>query len=161
MKCKDVEKVIIALSAHEVDETTKAEIENHVDSCPNCSKFQQNLNVMKDRIRKIDFPEPSNSLISKTLELCHSELNRQRQNSLHLQLIPDTMPTPNFIWAAVVAIVTISIVWFFPVLKEFILGQHYSEQTIWVLTIVVQNVIMLLLAPIILRRVRLKEKSLT
>ena len=115
---------------------------------------------MRENIEVIKTQQPSKSLTTSTLEQCFSEINQRKSTLKHFSFFKVDMPTPNFIWAAIIAIITISLFWFFPVLNELILEKTIHEQTVWVITIIMQNIIMLIFAPVILNKCRSEQKKL-
>lgn len=156
MKCKQAEKLIIEWSQTGLDPLNKAKLDAHILSCPKCSSFSEHLYKIHRGINKMKAPEPSMKLLEKTSALCHRELMRQSrvfsfENSRQL-----TAKTPKLIWTALGASLVLIIVWAFPILKEFVNEQIITQRTIYVITIIIQNILMLFFAPVLLRSMKLK-----
>jgi hypothetical protein len=157
MKCKQAELLIIDSNEKDFKEIVKLELENHIRSCHSCATFVKKINSIRTNPKRLINVEPSDSLIESTLELCHLELKQKDQ--IVTSLPRPKLTTPNYIWATIIAIVTFSIIWFFPVLKKLIQENIISDHTIWFFVIIIQNIIMLLFAPIIFKKTRQKQQS--
>jgi len=152
MRCKQAEKLIIELSQTELDSDIKSELDTHVLNCAKCASFRENLQMIHQGIKKIKAPDPSQDLLEKTGAFCHSEIIGQAE-SFHRA----TIKTPKFVWVACGALLILTIAWAVPVLKEVVKSQIITRQAILIITIIVQNLIMLLFSPVLLRRLKLKS----
>ena len=157
MKCKQVENLIIDADGETYNERSQLELENHIRSCPSCTTFVKNINSIRTNPKILVNVEPSDPLVESTLECCHMEL-KQKEQIISSRSGPK-LTTPNYIWASIIAIVTFSIIWFFPILKELVQENIISDHTIWFFIIIIQNIIMLLFAPIIFKKIRQKQQS--
>jgi len=156
MRCKHAEKLIMDSQEIDLQEDKKQELNNHIQSCHICSNFVNNLNSIRDKTKMLPNVEPSDLLVQKTLEYCHAELSQKNHKaSIFSQ---SKIPTPKFIWAAIIAIITISLIWFFPILKDFFVSDIISKQTVWIFSIIIQNSIMLLFAPLIIKKLKIKQQ---
>jgi len=156
MKCKQVENLIIDADEETFNERVKSDLENHIRSCSSCANLVKNIKSIRDNEKRLTTIEPSSSLVKDTLELCHLELNQKDQ--VVTSFSQSKLEAPNFIWATIIAIVIFSIIWFFPVLKELIKENIISDHTIWIFVIIVQNIIMLLFAPLIFNKIKQKQQ---
>ncbi|UCE07038.1 MAG: hypothetical protein JSW07_03090 [bacterium] len=152
MRCKQAEKLIIEVSQAKLDSDIKVELDAHVLNCQQCASFRENLQMIREGINKIKAPEPSKDLLERTGALCHSEIIGKSE-SFH----PATIKTPKFVWVAFGALLILTIAWAVPVLKEVVKSQIITRQAILIITIIVQNLIMLLFSPVLLRRLKLKS----
>lgn len=153
MKCKQAEKLII--NSQEMNASKKIELENHLKSCPNCSNFMKRFNSITNGSKRLTTIEPSDLLVQTTVEYCHSELSQK--NQVVSIFVQSKIPTPTFIWAAIIAILTVSIIWFFPILKDFLQKNIIYDQTVWIFVIIIQNIIMLLFSPLIINKLKPKQ----
>jgi hypothetical protein len=95
-------------------------------------------------------------LVRTTLDYCHAQWSQNNQiTSIFFQA---KITTPKFIWAAVMAILTVSFIWFFPILKDLFVSDIISKQTVWIIGIILQNIIMLLFAPLIIKKLKIKQQ---
>jgi hypothetical protein len=65
MKCEDIQKKLKAFLSNEMDEQNKNEIQNHLDSCPNCSRYLQQLTKLSEVVQTWKGMEPSPLLWEK------------------------------------------------------------------------------------------------
>lgn len=158
MKCKQAKKLIIEASQTELDPKIKAELDEHVLNCAKCGSFRENLQMILEGIENIKAPKPSIELLNETSALCYSELIGQSETFISESFHRLTTKTPKFVWIALGALLILTISWAVPVLKDAAKSQILSRQAMLVITIIVQNIIMLLFSPVLLRSLKLKSK---
>jgi len=156
MKCKQAEKLIIEGSRTVLDPAIKAELDTHLLDCPRCSNFKDNFQMIYQGINEVKAPEPSTELLEKTIALCHNELIEQGEIYVFEKYHPPKIRLPKFVWVAFGALLILTIAWAVPVLREVAKSQVITRQAVMVLTMIVQNLIMLLFSPVLLRRLKSK-----
>jgi hypothetical protein len=65
MKCEDIQKGLKAFISNDMDEQKKNEIQNHLDSCLNCSRYLQQLKKLSEVVQNWKTIEPSPHLWEK------------------------------------------------------------------------------------------------
>lgn len=65
MKCEDIQKGLKAFISNDLDEKKKNEIQNHLDSCLNCSRYLQQLKKLSEVVQTWKTIEPSPDLWEK------------------------------------------------------------------------------------------------
>ncbi len=65
MKCEDIQKGLKAFISNDIDEKKKNEIQNHLDSCLNCSRYLQQLTKLSEVVQTWKGMEPSPHLWEK------------------------------------------------------------------------------------------------
>lgn len=157
MQCKQAEKLIIEASQTELDPKVKADLESHIITCPKCTHFSKNLIKLKTGIRSIKSPTLSRQVLENTRALCYNELKRQSEIAVTDSVQPHVIRIPKFVWIAIASFIILTIVWAIPVIREFIKSQIVTKQFILILMIIVQNFFVLLLSPVLLRRLKLRS----
>lgn len=160
MKCKDIERLLIDSSEEDLSAEKLAEIKQHVLVCAKCAHFQKNLKKVRNYIKEMTVPVPSDELVRKIHSACidkMSNLNaveKRTSGQNHLKSIPAYM------WAALICLIILTVIWIIPLLRDFKLNETLSHQTIIVLSLMIQNAVMLLFSPILIRRYRTKNRTL-
>lgn len=65
MKCEDIQKRLKAFLSNDIDDQKKNEIQNHLDSCLNCSRYLQQLKRLSEVVQTWKGMEPSPHLWEK------------------------------------------------------------------------------------------------
>jgi hypothetical protein len=65
MKCEDIQKELKAFLDNEIDDQKKAEIQEHLDGCPNCTKDLEQLKKLSEVLHTWKGIEPSPLLYEK------------------------------------------------------------------------------------------------
>jgi len=156
MKCNQAEKLIIELSETGLDPAIKAELDAHVLDCPKCASFSEKFYTIHQAIGAIEHPDPSATLLDRTNALCHAELNEKSKSFVAEKCHPEAVRIPKFVWYAFGVLLILTMVWAIPVLKEAVKSQTITQQAIMVFTIIVQNLMMLIFSPVLLRRLKIK-----
>jgi len=65
MECEDIQKGLKAFLSNDIDEKKKNEIQNHLDSCLNCSRYLQQLKRLSEVVQTWKGMEPSPHLWEK------------------------------------------------------------------------------------------------
>lgn len=159
MNCKQAEQLIIDSTEIELDPKTKNELDIHILTCPKCLSFRVDFQAIRLRLKRIPMPTPSSQLLEKTMERCHTELIKQDEALVlgRIHAIPVT--TPRWILIALAGLVVLSIITALPGLTDFIKNHSVSNYIIIAAIILIQNIIMLLFTPILLRLKALKNIS--
>ena len=157
MKCKQAEKLIIELSQTGLDPAIKAELDAHVFDCPKCTSFREKFQMIHQGIDEIKYPDPSTAILEKTIALCHDELIEQDEIYGFEKYHPETIRIPRFVWYAFGMLLILTVAWGVPVIREVVKSQIITRQAIMVLTVIVQNLMMLIFSPVLLRRLKLKS----
>lgn len=150
MKCKQVEKAIIDSFGEKGVAALSDEIKNHIDQCKDCAGFLKNYQQLQTDFDSLSQPTLSERVAQTTLASCHGEL------VLAENLVTAQKPkTPLFIWVLFAFSIVMTILWAFPVLKDYANDQVVTNNLIWLLVLISQNLMMLLFSPVLLRRFRM------
>lgn len=160
MRCKDIEHLIIDLSEKDLSPEELSALEQHIANCTHCARFQDDLNKIRMCIKTIPLLHPSPDLVKKTRMRCYAEISPQ--NATTTEIAPQTSsdPIPILLWAALFSLILLTVIVVVPALKDIILNKPLSFPSAAVLTLMIQNAVMLVFAPILLRKLRWKKQDL-
>jgi len=161
MKCKQAEKLIIELFESGLDPAIKAELDAHVLDCTKCASFREKLHKIHQAMGAIKHPDPSEILLDRTMALCHDELIKQDKIYVVEKYHPEAVRVPKFVWYAFGMLLILTVAWAIPVLKEVVKSQVITRQAIMVFTVIVQNLMMLIFSPVLLRKLKLNSMKNT
>jgi len=154
MQCQQVEKLLLdqaeALQAPEVTSAVQA----HLATCPDCRQFAAQLQVLRGAIPTLKKPTASASLIERTLERCHQEMAQLRVKPSSIKVQPHFLPLPKPVIITLILLMALSVSWVIGVITHTIKNQQIDQHTLWVLFFFIQNIMMLLLAPLLINRFR-------
>lgn len=160
MRCKDIEHLVIYSSREDLNPEKLSEMEQHISGCAKCARFSDDLRKIRLCLEEIPPFEPPPELARQTQLMCHAKLDTMhaagRKNDVQALL----MRIPKSIWIALFSLIALTIIWMFPFMKDFRIGQPLSFQTIVVLFLMIQNAAMLFFSPILIRKYRAKNQDL-
>ena len=152
MQCKDIEQLIIGLSGKNLNREELLDLERHLSSCDRCACFKEDLNRIRQGLEVMPMPQPSDDLVRQTRFKCYAKLNTMHvakaMDFSHVLLISKTT------WAILFILIALTIIWSLYLLKDFNMSQPLSSQTIAVLTLMIQNNLMLCFTPLLIRKYR-------
>lgn len=160
MKCKEIERLVINLSEEDLSEEEFSEIEQHVLDCAKCARFQDDLKKIRIYLKKMTLPVPSPELVRQTQSMCHAKIRILHEAYMKTVGQNRLKSIPKYLWAALISLIVLTIMWMFPLLRDLKLGQTLSFQAGVVFALMIQNAVMLFFAPILIRRYRLKNQEL-
>lgn len=116
-----------------------------VDTTTDGTSLEDDLTVIRTHLQANSVPMPSHEFFEQTRALCHAKLARP--------------PVPKFIWAAFATLLLLSGVLMSPLAREISTDQPLSFPEIGVLILLLQNLLMLFLAPVLLQKIRVRKKD--
>lgn len=160
MKCKDVERWIIAVSEESPEEGKLSQVEEHIVNCPGCARFEEDLKKIRLHIQKTKAPVLSEELIHRTRLMCHAAMKASSPTEKSFISRIKAASIPVYIWIALVSLVVLTVILMLPLLKELAAEDLLSLQAVVTLSLMIQNAVMLFFAPLILRKFRGKSHRL-
>ena len=130
---------------------------SHLSQCSKCSSFQERYNSLRSELLNLETPSPSEKLEQQTKALCFDELLKQDEVISFADQNIKENETPLTLWVAFIVLIGLTLIWAFPVLKDYVEDYVVTNHTIYLLMIVIQNILALMFAPILLRTLRLKK----
>ncbi len=150
MNCLEVENLFVESSVLDLDEKTKYELSAHLSTCTKCARVYQAISLVRNYLDKSTTITPSEELEKQTLELCHEQLAAHVTTSEY-PLSRYNINIPKRIWLIFVLLLSLSVFWVFSVFLTNNLPDILSIQNTWVLVMMVQNIIMLILSPLLFK----------
>ncbi len=159
MKCKDIERLVIASSDKLPDSKQLHAIHLHVEHCIKCSRLKEDVESLRSLLQQrtnLALPE---ELDKKTYQMCKNEIQSLQKNAhgtsfrQHMQTIPLHMKI------AFISLPVVMVIWVFSFIEDIGTGggEFLSMPTIFCLFLIIQNAMMLLFAPLLIRRFRTKK----
>ena len=160
MRCKDIERLIIESSDEDLSLEELSTIEKHVARCALCARFQDELEKIRMGVKTIPQPLLPPDLAQKTRRRCQAEISRQFAAASKIAKLIPSDPIPKYVWAALLPIILLTVLVIIPELIEIRLDQTLKFTSVAAFTIIIQNAVMLLFAPILIRRRRWKKQDI-
>ncbi len=160
MRCKDIERLIIDSSDEDLSQEELSAIEKHVARCTLCTRFQDDFEKIRMDVKTIPQPVLPPDLAQKTRRRCQAEISQQHAAASKIAKLISSDPIPKYVWAALLPLIILTVFALAPTLKEIRLDQTLTFASAAALTIIIQNAVMLLFAPILIRRRRWKKQDM-
>ncbi len=152
MRCKDIEHLIIESSDEDLSLEELSTIEKHIARCALCARFQDDLEKIRMGVKTIPQPILPPDLAQNTRRRCQAEISRRPAAAKKIARLIPSDSVPKYVWAALLPLILLTVLVIAPTLKEIRLDQTLTFASAAALTIIIQNAVMLLFAPILIRR---------
>jgi hypothetical protein len=159
MKCRDVERLLVLGFDKIPDAESREALRAHLEACARCASGAEELEGLRTALprRGGDIPAPPAALIEKTRILCHEKLRLPEPSPGTPVLNSRLRRVPPAVWAATAGLLLMTAFILVPFFGEVLLSEPLSYVS-WIgLGFIVQNVLMLLSSPLLLRRWRRAE----
>ncbi len=162
MKCKEIKSLIIASSGGLQDPNQLNAIDSHVEHCIKCSRLKEDMESLRNLMHRRGEPNLPEDLDKKTYLECLSEIHSLQNNKKKAYLQKQLLSIPIYMKVVFISLLVLTVIWIFPVFQDFgIAGEPLSVATIFGLFWIIQNVMMLLFAPLLIRRYQSKKTQNT
>lgn len=159
MRCKNIERLIIASRDEDLSSEELKAIEQHVGLCAQCARFREELEKIRTGIKALPTPELSPELAENTRLRCYAEMKKQREAAQEKRSLRAlSRPIPVYVWATLFVLTLLTMVIILPAIREIRFDQTLSFKAAAVLTLIIQNAVMLFFAPILIRKYRSKSE---
>ncbi|MBN1274388.1 MAG: zf-HC2 domain-containing protein [Candidatus Aminicenantes bacterium] len=159
MRCKDCQYLFIESSERELTEMEREKLEEHIMHCPECTRFKESLEGIRLSLRNASSPLFSQDLHEKTGRLCRENISKQRPLFLERRFSPG-LRVPAFVWAALLFVIVLTAVLLYTGFEDLNLEEPVTWKTIALISLILQNALMLFFAPVIFRRYGKKRGNL-
>ena len=159
MRCKDIERLILASSDEELSPQEVKVVEEHLTECVQCAQLRDDLEKIWMDMKAMPKPVLPRELAEKTRERCYAELKKQFEARKSALLAPPG-PIPIYVWAVLIALTALTMFITIPVISEIKLDESLTFKSAAVLTLIIQNAVMLFFAPILIRKYRSKKPDI-
>ncbi len=160
MKCKDIERLVIESSKDELSAEDLSRIKQHILHCSKCAQLEDDLRKIRIFLKKTAPPTPPVELVRQTQLMCHTEIKALKAGVKKFPGLSSSRLIPKYMWAALIMLITLTVILFSPLLTEFNLERPLSFQTVVVLFLMIQNAGMLFFTPVLIRKYRSTNRSL-
>jgi hypothetical protein len=150
MKCKDIR--LWLMDGKGESETLPVQIRNHLRSCSSCARFWEDLSLVQDRIGLLPAVTPPLRLQEETRRLCLEALEAQETEAPAAGL--RRAPLPKIIWAALFLLLGLTAGIVTSLFTDLDLSRGLELKSAIILTIMIQNGVMLFFAPLLLNKLR-------
>ncbi len=154
MRCQDFERLILESGDRELSREERRSIECHLIQCASCNSFREFWLGLRVPIQNFPAADLPPDLDYRVRLSCHDAIRtsggkrRRAQPAAPRQIAP--VPWP--IWAALSALTVLTLAFVIPGILEFWQNQKLTPGIILVLVLILQNALMLLFVPVIVRR---------
>ena len=142
MRCPQAESVLIE-GMDEQSATIQVQLQTHLENCPQCRKFAEELQVLRTDAAVLAATDAPEALSNTVLNKCRSEF-RESAQFFHGKI-------PVWIRVCTGLLFLLTVLWAYPVIKDLITEERVSYSTGLVINLVIQNAVMLLFAPLVIR----------
>jgi hypothetical protein len=130
------------------------DIVRHIKQCDGCMRFREDLEKIRTGLIIIKVPASGESLFPTTQSLCHTRIEEMASTRSRVTGRSDSSSLPKVVWAIIAALIGLTLYISLTVLKDLQPDQAFTFQERIVLTIIIQNVAMLIFAPLLMRKHR-------
>jgi len=157
MRCQDFERLMLESGERKLIREERLALEEHLETCPDCAAFRSFRGGLQNRLKEAAGPALSVELSDSVRLRCRAQLDSLSlgRASRGFGKRPAAVPWP--IWAALLVLTGLTIVFLIPGLEEFRQSQKLTLGTALGLLIILQNALMLFAAPLLMRRGRLSQ----
>jgi hypothetical protein len=159
MRCKDIERLIIDSSDEALSLEELSAIEAHIAHCALCARFQDDLEKIRIGVKAMPQPALPPDLAQKTRVRCHAEISQKPAAASKIARLIPSYPIPKYVWAVLLFLIILTVLIIVPELTEIRWDQSLTFTSVVALSIIIQNALMLLFAPILIRRRRWNKQS--
>ena len=142
MRCIQVENILIE-GMPDQSAAIQAQVRAHLEHCPQCRRLAEDLQKLRREAASLAAISAPEAIVGSVLERCRSELRAGIQ--------PFPARVPVWVGACAGLLLVLTILWAYPVLEDFVTEESVNYSTGLVIALLVQNTIMLLFAPLVIR----------
>jgi anti-sigma factor RsiW len=149
--CRDVERLLIAGEDRRLSAGDRELVEGHLRSCARCRAFVEDRRAMREEVGALRWPAPPQALVRETRRLLLESGAGARPAA-----------PPAWVLVALAAVAVATGVWLAVSLSGVTPEMTLADLPVAGLAavfIIVQNALMLLLAPVVLRKVRARRSE--
>jgi predicted anti-sigma-YlaC factor YlaD len=142
MQCLQVENILIERLT-EQSAAIPAQVRAHLEYCPQCRRLAEDLQKLRRETASLAAISVPEAMADSVLQRCRSKLRSGIQ--------PFPARVPVWVRACAGLLLVLTILWAYTVLEDFVTEESINYSTGLVIALFVQNTIMLLFAPLVIR----------
>jgi hypothetical protein len=129
-----------------------------VEHCPKCAHFKEDVESLRSLQQRRAEPVLPEDLDKRTYQMCKSEIHSLQNNSQRTSFRKHLESIPVHMKVVFVSLLVVMVVWMFSFFKDFGMeGETLFLPAIIGLFLIIQNAVMLLFSPLLIRRFRSKK----
>jgi anti-sigma factor RsiW len=157
MRCQDFERLMLESDERELLREERLALEEHLEACPGCAAFRTFRESLRGRLREAAGPALSDELSASVRLRCLAELDSLSRSRAGRRSGRRAAPVPWPIWAALLVLTGLTVLFLIPGLDEFRQSQKPTLGAVLAVLVIFQNAVMLLCTPLLMRRGRLSQ----
>lgn len=150
MRCPLVENILIEVIFEQSD-AMPVQVQEHLEHCPRCRQLAEDLQKLRREAASLAAISAPEAMAGSVLKRCRSELRAG------IPPFPARVPVWILVCAGLLFLLTV--LWAYPVLKDLVAEETVNHGTAFLLTLLAQNMIMLLFSPLVIRIFRNRAYS--
>ena len=157
MTCRQIQERILERSERTPDLPMDESIEVHLSTCTDCQAWLDELQILRRSLSAQLHPSAAPELVMKTRSLCHDRIDGKVATHRRFRFSEWTRPIPGFIKWVLPALVIITFGWILGTVGDLEPDVAPTAPAVIGLVLIIQNAAMLLFAPILLKRRRIRN----
>jgi predicted anti-sigma-YlaC factor YlaD len=139
MTCKHFQAMMLDQRSEPLSGPVSRSLSDHLKQCRECRVFQREISRLRQGCRSVPEPVLPDPLERATRRLCHRRIEQSN-------------PVPRPVYWALASILILTLVVIFPAMGKQPLDSDWSPGEVLGLILVLQNAVMLLFSPLLIRR---------
>lgn len=152
MTCEEIKKLLVDCKPQQMSKQDQQNLAEHISHCRGCFAFQQELRLIRQSLETLQRPVLPLSLDKKTRERCCNELLSGSTKKKFSPVYLKWPRVPKMVWAALIVLTVFTLILIAPFWGELANDDPLSPRTLFSIIVISQNVLMLMLAPLLLQR---------
>ena len=152
MPCRDIKKSILQSEGKDWTLDEHLAVQSHIKQCQKCAGLLSDLQGFRNKLKQFDQLKPPAPLVEQTRNRCYRVIDNLQAEEMATPLKKTVASLPGFVQAAVTALIILTGFVVVPNLKDIDLSQPLSFKMILTLSLLIQNAVMLIISPILIRR---------
>jgi anti-sigma factor RsiW len=160
MRCRDIRHLVIDDAGQDLAPEVRQGMEKHLDRCERCARFRESMEAVSQGVKDLPRPLPSDSVDNEVRTLLQDADASRRYPAAPLPSRWDSISIPRLIWAAIPVLVVLTALLMATGLQD-ILDETGSFLGATFVALLLQNAVMLVFAPILIKALRRKTSHPT
>lgn len=149
MTCKEFQMLLINDRPDRISQQQIRSLARHVETCRECRVFREQLNRLRQKLEKTRAARLPARLDRMTRQHCLAELRKIEPGPRYRG-----KRVPRLVYGALLALIVVTLILIFPVIGDLSLAPPLTPGKILAVGLILQNAVMLLLSPLLIRKYR-------
>lgn len=152
MKCKEIqEKLHKGSPAHDLNGIDPDWLA-HVNQCPECKKLLDDLNFVRNHLKRLQPLAIPDKLDQHVYRQCHDEIDAGEHETTVEPVPSGWLRIPPLVWAGICVLVILTFAAITPIIGDLLSSEPLSDRGIFTVIVIGQNALMLLFSPVIIQK---------